>query len=612
MGAYFQDDWKVRRNLTINIGLRYDLYTRHTEKAGMVTTFIPGPGCQTVGNGYCVDGILNANIPAGDPGCDTQEQIARSVLAGVCGPGGFAIAKSLGGSDHNNFGPRVGFSWDPWSNGKTAIRGGFGVSYEGTLFNPLSNSRWNPPFYSFNGVQNALGGSVSGIVYGPMASCDPVTTACTSSGASVAFDGVPGNLGIGEGTQNNGNINGWFSGNPNFAILTGIIFPEGIRDPYVLNYYVGIQREILPKTILEVNYVGTRGYKLFRAEQGNRAPGINMAGPGVDPGEDDILGTPDDIPIPAQTAVDSLGRTLTGLGRRFLNPNYGNLRIWSNVSKSWYNSMQVALRHQATRGFSFNMAYAWSHSIDTGSGWHSGTTTANGAAAGDAYSLDPTAPFLDRGNSTFDIRHRLTFNYVYELPWHKDQKGFTGHLLGGWQYQGLWAFQSGAHMTPFCATGNACDFNFDGTRNDRPDNINGSSLEISREQWADGWFNVSGSSFNCGWSAAGAATNTCADGTPSFFGTPCTACAGNLGRNTFAGPGIFNTDQSLFKNIKLSERYSLQFRFEIFNALNRANFKLPSSATGANFANRITSGIFGKSAGTLGPRHIQFGLKFLF
>jgi hypothetical protein len=583
IGAFIQDDWKVRRNLTLNIGLRYDLFTRHTEKGGLVTTFIPGPGCTTIANGACLDWIANANVPAarvvGDPlfpGCNTADQIRRVVLAGVCGPGGFAEAKNLGGSDHNNFGPRVGFAWDPFSKGKTAIRGGFGVAYEGTLYNPLSNSRWNPPFYSFNLTFNPLGGGPDTVVYGPT-TC--TSTTCTPSGATPTFSGPPTNPGLGTGAQATGNIGGYFSGNSNTAFLTGIVFPEGIKDPYVLNYYFGIQQEILPRTVLEVNYVGTQGHKLFRAENANRAPGIAL---------------------PAGTVVNVQGRTLTGLGRRFLNPNYGRLRVWENVSKSWYNALQATLRRQMSHGLMFNVTYAWSHSIDTGSTWHSGSTTANGAAAGEGFSLDQTRPELDRGNSIFDIRHRMVFNYVWELPWYKDQKGVIGHVLGGWQYNGIWSFQSGAHFSPFCATGGFCDFNKDGERNDRPDAPNGNTFDVSREQWASGWFASGLSSFD-----------SAILGAKPFFGVPCAGCNGNLGRNTFTGPGQWNTDMSVFKNFKISERFSTSFRVEMFNAFNHANFTLPNSATGGNRANRITSSIFGKSNGTLGPRRIQFGLKLL-
>jgi len=584
MGAYIQDDWKVRKNLTINIGLRYDLYTRHVEKFGRQTTFLPGPGGVTPANGIFLEAITNANVPAGSPGCNTADQIRRSVLAGVCGPGGFARARNLGAGDHNNFGPRVGFAWDPFSKGKTSIRGGFGVSYEGTLYNPLSNSRWNPPFYSFNLAFNALGGNTQNVIYGPQ-----------TPGQAPTFTGAPTNPGQGIGAQAVGNLTGWDATNPNTAFLTGIVFPEGIKDPYILNFFFGVQHEVFSKTVVTVNYVGTQGRKLFRAENANRFPGIAL---------------------PAGTVVDVQGRTLTGLGRRFLNPNYGRLRVWENVSKSWYNSLQVSVRRPVGTQLVFAVDYAWSHSIDTGSTWHSGATTANGAAAGEGFSLDQTRPELDRGNSIFDIRHRLTFSYTWQLPWFKAQQGLIGHILGGWQYNGIWAFQSGAHWDPYCNAGSFCDFNKDGERNDRPDGTHGNSVDITRQMWANGWFplaaNGTTQSLLPGFNATMARFCNANDAQClPFFGVPCPGCNGNLGRNTFVGPGIYNTDQSIFKNLQLTERFKAQFRLEMFNAFNHANFTLPSSATGGNGANRLPSGIFGKANGTLGPRQIQFGLKLL-
>ena len=104
-----------------------------------------------------------------------------------------------------------------------------------------------------------------------------------------------------------------------------------------------------------------------------------------------------------------------------------------------------------SHGLLFNVNYTYSHAIDNGSTWHSGATTANGAAAGEGYTTDQTLPGLDRGNSLFDIRQRLVFNYVWELPG-KNLHGVMGAALGGWSYNGIWSFQSGAHWEPYRST----------------------------------------------------------------------------------------------------------------------------------------------------------------
>ena len=417
-GGFFQDDWKVSRRLTLNLGLRYDLYQRHNEEDDLATTFITGPGSNLLQQ------IKNANVPAGTVGtiggttydCTTTSALLLAPVVGSgCGPGGFAPAKSLGAGDHNNFGPRVGFAWDMFGDGKTSLRGGFGMAYEGTLYNPLSNSRWNLPYYSFDEI---LGGGVgqpgNDVVYGP-STCNgvaPPNGVCTQNPAvAPTFSGPPTNPNQGPAgqPQAQGNITGWDPSNPNKANLTGVIFPKGVRDPYVYNFFLGLQREILPKTVVDIKYVGTAGHKLFRAEDVNREPGSFL-------------------PV-GSTITDNLGQTWAGLGGR-LNPNYLKLRVWENAVNSNYNSFQGSIKHQLSHGLLFNLDYTYSHSIDNGSTWHSGATTANGTAAGEGYTTSNVNPGLDRGNSIYDIRHRLVVNYVYQLPG-QNMKGFVGS--GSWR-----------------------------------------------------------------------------------------------------------------------------------------------------------------------------------
>jgi outer membrane receptor protein involved in Fe transport len=582
-GAFFQDDWKVSKKLTLQLGIRYDLFARHSEENNLATTFILGPGTNlidniTTGAGQIRDANVPGNIctPANPDGIHTATQLA--VLAGECGPGGFAAAKSLGKGDHNNWGPQVGFAYDLFGNGKTALRGGFGVSYEGTLYNPLSNSRWNPPYYSFNSEQDFATGT----------GCDKVTGCLVpfgpQSGGAPSYTGPPDPANH-QGTDLKytaiGNIMGWNPNNGDQANLTGIIFPQGIRDPYVFNTHFGIQHEIAPHLVLEANYVGTAGHKMFRAQNVNRIPGGSLA---------------------AGTCVtDNFGRQLcsqksanNGTGR--LNPNYGRLRVWENVVNSNYNALQLSLTRQMSRGIQAAFHYTYGHSIDSGSTWHSGATSSNHEGAGEGYSTDVTMPQLDRGNSIYDMRHTLTANYVWELPFFKNSSHMMKSILGGWQLNGTVTYHTGAHWEPFChGSRGTCDFNNDYEANDRPNSSVKSFSGANHAMWATGW--------------ATADPNWCF-GAGCIFTRPAAGNVGNLGRNTFTGPGNMEWNPSLSKTFQITERVKFDFRTEAFNVLNHTNFKLPGAQ--GSFFDSIRSANFGQAGGTFNPRNLQFGFKLTF
>jgi hypothetical protein len=535
VGLFFNDDWKIRPNLTLNLGLRFDLYTRLREVQGRTTKF---------------------DLSKGD-----------DIFARVRN-GNFAVADALSAGDHNNFAPRVGFAWDPSGNGKMSVRGGFGVAYQSGVYNPLANSRWNPPFYSFNLICrfDACQRPNETVLYGPQ-----------RAGQAVTVTGADPNPGAG---SFEGNIIAYEPTNNNSTYLTGIANPN-MRDPYVMSWFVGIQREIFRNTSFEINYVGTGGRKIIRAENFNRFNG-------------DRIGR-------ASPTGEFAGAT--ALNR--VNPAFGILRFWENSVSSSYNGLQTQVSRRFSKGWAMTGNYTWAHSLDTRSTWHSGATTTSLAQEG--YSTDVTNQRLDYGRSIFDARHRLVVSYIWELPFFKDRNGLVNAILGGWQVNGGLSLQSGLPFTPYDArafsnvTGG--DYNADGNNNDRPNAPSiGNSFDAPERSM---WVNPGGGPFRI--------PTTNPEGVPTtseklgpYFGRPANGTNGTLGRNTYEGPGYANHDFATFKNFRLpfGEEAKLQVRFEFFNVFNRVNFQQPEP--------RINNSRFGRPFSTFDARQIQIGLKVIF
>ena len=236
-----------------------------------------------------------------------------------------------------------------------------------------------------------------------------------------------------------------------------------------------------------------------------------------------------------------------------------------------YHALQFSATKRLSKGLSGLLSYTWGHSIDT-------VGQSFGGGADGPLPQDPRFRLNDKGNSPFDIRHRLTIAWAYVLPFGEGQRWLSGggpadYLLGGWQINGLNTFQTGLPFTPTlsAATTNT------GTGS-RPDRVADGKLE---NPTVDRWFDI------------------------SAFATPPQFTYGNAGRNILYGPGRVNFDFSLFKEFRVSQGMRLQFRTEIFNLLNTAQFDLPNAAIGAGNAGTITAIV-----GT--PRQIQFGLKAVF
>ncbi len=531
---FINDDWKVTRNFTLNLGVRWDLYGRLHEARGRGTKFIQ-PSDSLFGNVIFSPGFVSV------------------------GEGTFAE------QDRNNFAPRLGFAWDPTGSGKTSIRGGYGIAYQSMFFNPLANSRWQMPWYSFN-IVFPIFGSGNSIIYGP------------PRGVTPTFTGPASN--IGQGDVGGGNIMGWDPTNPNLSFLTGIQ-PQNARDPYVQSIFFGIERELPSKLVVKANYVSTLGRKIIRAEDPNRFPG-------------DRVGLPN--PLTGANAGDR------GLNR--LNPNFGTLRFWLNDSNSSYHAFQLEVNRAVSEGFGFNLSYSVSKAIDTRSGWHNSSTNANGRA--DGFSLDPfNFRARERGPAAFDIRQKFNFNWVWDLPKFSGSSPFVRQVLGGWQLSGILSLQTGPAFTVWCGRSFAggCDWNADGWNNDRP------LLKVAPPKASGPHSFVNGGLFDLN-----------RDGSPDRgiggpndpFDNPPVPGFSNLGRNTFRGPGFAGVDLSIVKDFAVpavSEQFKIQFRAEFFNLFNRVNFHLSESPF--NAIGNIGNPNFGEAVKAFDSRQIQFALKVL-
>src|SRR5271167_1774897 len=372
--------------------------------------------------------------------------------------------------------------------------------------------------------------------------------------------------------------------NPNLPPPSNaLLVPGGVKPnlkmPTLISYTVAIEQALSPNTSLTLRYVGSHGYhEIVGLDANTPFPTICPASPCPATFPSTFPGALANAPVPA-------GSYYIPLGRLKANPTLANTWTWFSVGDSSYNALQLDLNHRFRHGLSFRGVYTWSKALDDGD-------SLNGTTAGNAPGLvsNPYDIPADWGLATYDVRNVGVISVVYDLPFGKGQafaNGLTGWgngFVSGWSVNSIVLLQAGFPFTPQLSYNPS---NNGDTRNPVRPFVNpdfaGSTILGRPAQWFD----------------------------PNAFlqPPPNSGFYGNLGRDTLIGPGLATWDFSAIKDTRVHERLSLQFRTEIFNLLNRANFNTPNLIV---FTPSGLSGTAGAITSTsTSARQIQFGLKLL-
>jgi hypothetical protein len=510
---YFTDDWKIRRDLTLNIGVRYEIDGPPHDLRGGMTNFLPQYGQVAVAN--------PANVP------NYQQNLALSAIGKLVVPAStYGLPDSMIYTNYHGLAPRVGFAWRPFGSMRTVIRSGYGIFYTGMALNTLRNDLDN----------------VFPVVINP-------------SFSRVA--GNPNALTL---------QNPWPGGLATLGTTAGG-YPTNPANSYAQNYNLTVEREIGRGAVFEAAFVGSKGTQL-----------------------------------PTLSNINTPYRTLQYYQQFGTFPSpfpaFGTINYWCVCTNSIYNSGQFTLRSRNNGRLFYHISYTYSKSIDV-------VSQSDGATATLAGPIEDTRNFnLSRGRSEFDHGHTVQAVFSYLLPVGSGAKFLssagkvTNAFLGGWRLAGTSIFQTGPPMTVEDSSINAAiGQNLYPNRIANAVNKNG----VGRRGIDYPWFNPADYQ-----PVPGCASRTnCAADQYGFL----PFADGNGGRNNMDAPGLANINLSLQKNWLVSERKSLQFRWEVFNIFNHPNFVLMNrnfNETGAGYLSSVAA------VGTGGSRIMQFGLKFLF
>lgn len=578
---YAQDSWKIKPNVTLNYGLRWELNTPLADKFRHVESFRQGQS-STV-------------FPCGGPNTDCTSQDAIGLVV----PGDPGVPPGMTQTYYKAFAPRIGIAYSPGSSGKTSISAGFGLFY-----NPIEQL-----VFSQFGAEPPFGGSttVSETQFNlPFLGQDGATTYLNP------FNGI---LNPQRGTPQD-----WAIFEP--IDLYGDFQPH-MRTQYASQYHFTVERQLTNDMKLSVGYVGSQGHRLLATHDVNYSnpqtcvdintiEGPLTCAPFI---EDSVytVTVPSGFPfhMPNGSVVTGTGQTLSFTGLRpnsspQCDPTTGNgcpvngipvftgIFAQDTIAGSSYNSLQASLEKRMGHGLQFTAAYTFSKSIDEASSFEG--------------ILNPLPGADNNALSLFDARHRIVISYEWDPPIRKFS-GFAGKVLNDWGFSGITTYQTGfpIHLTSDADNElmNSDDFEYPG----EADQI--APFQRLHPQSSQ---NVLGPGGNNYYFNQNSFTENATDNTQP----PCSAGAvfdcydmsllGRIGtapRTICCGPGISETDFVVMKNIPVNERTHFEFRGEIFNVFNHTQFYNPDG-------NSSDGSQFGQITQVKDPRLVQFALKFYF
>ena len=562
---YFQDDWHVTNHLTLNLGLRVSLFGTYREKQKQAFNFDP---TRYVVGQTSVNSDGTVNFLTADGGIPSVSDLPNGIVQ--CGVTRGVPVSCMQGHLFNPA-PRIGFAYDPRGNGRTAIRGGYGIFFEHANGNEgntesLENS---PPLANAAQRNNIIG----------------------YSGSGQAQAQLP---------------------------LTVNAIPTKAKWPYIQQWHFDVQHEIIRNTVATVSYVGSKGTHLNRQTDLNQLRSVsqNPYNPGeaisleitypdgttassdcgpTDPSTGTFFQNSFGVPTQGSTgsgapiqgsAAVNLGIAACGTNpdpfRPF--PGYGDIAHLEYKASSLYHAFQTSVR-RSVGSLQVSGAYTWSHSIDDASDRFDGSF------------VDSYNPSTNRASSNFDQRHILSISYIWDLPFFKSP-GLTNKVLGGWQFSGITTFQTGTPFSPIVSTDNAGVANGIGSAA-RPDKIGDPSAGVvqSLDQLGPQIYN------------------------PNAFALPRGLTFGDAGRNGLNNTHWTNFDMALFKHFKITERMSFEFRAEAFNIFNHTQWRPIAGDSGSAASNLgEANNTFSLSPGdgflqvtdAHNPRILQLGAKFIF